>query len=187
MSRIGKSPLDVPKGVTVTIDQGHLVCKGPKGTLRQPLSDGIEAKVEGGKLSFSRTLDTAQARAMHGTLRAIAANMLAGVTNGYSKKLEIVGVGYKAVMDAKTRTLNLTVGFANTIPVSIPAAIEIKLPDANHVEVHGIDKQLVGQVAADIRAARKPEPYKGKGVRYVDEVVRRKAGKAAAAGAGAKK
>ncbi len=187
MSRIGKSPLELPKGVQMSVENGELVCKGPKGTLRQPIADGIAVSVADGKVSFARKAETALAKAMHGTLRAIAGNMVVGVTQGYSRKLEIVGVGYKAVMDAKTRTLNLTVGFANIIGVSIPAAIEIKLPDQTHVEVHGIDKQLVGQVAADIRAARKPEPYKGKGVRYADEAVRRKAGKAAAAGAGAKK
>jgi large subunit ribosomal protein L6 len=184
MSRIGKNPLELPKGVTMAVENGSLVCKGPKGTLSQKLVEGIEAKVAGTTVTFARTAETKLAKAMHGTIRAIAKNMVVGVTQGYSRKLEIVGVGYKAILAGKK--LSLTVGFANIIEVAIPAAIEIKVPDANHVEVLGIDKQLVGQVAADIRAARKPEPYKGKGVRYADEIVRRKAGKAAASG-GAKK
>jgi large subunit ribosomal protein L6 len=184
MSRIGKNPLELPKGVSMAVENGALVCKGPKGTLTQKLVEGVEAKVDGNIVSFARTADTKLAKAMHGTLRAIAKNMVVGVTQGYSKKLEIVGVGYKAVLAGKK--LSLTVGFANIIEVQIPQAIEVKVPDASHVEIIGIDKQLVGQVAADIRAARKPEPYKGKGVRYADEVVRRKAGKAAASG-GAKK
>lgn len=184
MSRIGKNPLELPKGVTMAVEQGEMVCKGPKGTLKQPIVEGIEVTVTGTTVTFARTAETKLAKAMHGTLRAIAKNMVLGVTQGYSRKLEIVGVGYKAVLSGKK--LSLTVGFANIIEVQIPAAIEIKMSDASHVEVIGIDKQLVGQVAANIRAARKPEPYKGKGVRYADEVVRRKAGKSAAAG-GAKK
>jgi large subunit ribosomal protein L6 len=128
---------------------------------------------------FARSEDTKILRAMHGTTRAMLSNMVEGVTQGFSKKLEIVGVGYKAVLQGKKLALN--VGFANTIEVVIPDGVQIKLSDPTHVEVTGLDKQLVGQVAANIRAARKPEPYKGKGVRYSDEIVRRKAGKATAA------
>ncbi len=176
MSRIGKAPVTLPKGVEVKVDGQQLTCKGPKGSLSLALMDGISATVDKGNVVFTRKEDTKILRAMHGTTRATLSNMVEGVTNGFSKKLEIVGVGYKAVMQGKKLALN--VGFANTIEVTIPDGVQIKLPDPNHVEVTGLDKQLVGQVAANIRAARKPEPYKGKGVRYIDEVVRRKAGKA---------
>lgn len=176
MSRIGKAPVTLPKGVEVKVDGQQLTCKGPKGSLSLALMDGISATVDKGNVVFTRKEDTKILRAMHGTTRATLSNMVEGVTNGFSKKLEIVGVGYKAVMQGKKLALN--VGFANTIEVAIPDGVQIKLPDPNHVEVTGLDKQLVGQVAANIRAARKPEPYKGKGVRYIDEVVRRKAGKA---------
>ncbi len=176
MSRIGKAPVALPKGVEVKVDGQQLTCKGPKGSLNLALMEGISATVDKGNVVFSRTEDTKHLRAMHGTSRATLSNMVEGVTNGFSRKLEIVGVGYKAVMQGKKLALN--VGFANTIEVQIPDGVQIKLPDPNHVEVTGLDKQLVGQVAANIRAARKPEAYKGKGVRYSDEVVRRKAGKA---------
>lgn len=176
MSRIGKAPVTLPKGVEVKVDGQQLTCKGPKGSLSIALMEGITAAIDKGNVVFTRAEDTKILRAMHGTSRAILSNMVEGVTNGFSKKLEIVGVGYKAVMQGKKLALN--VGFANTIEVQIPEGVQIKLPDPNHVEVTGLDKQLVGQVAANIRAARKPEPYKGKGVRYSDEVVRRKAGKA---------
>ena len=176
MSRIGKAPVTLPKGVEVKVDGQQLTCKGPKGSLSIALMEGIAATVDKGNVIFTRKEDTKILRAMHGTSRAILSNMVEGVTTGFSKKLEIVGVGYKAVMQGKKLALN--VGFANTIEVLIPEGVQIKLPDPTHVEVSGLDKQLVGQVAANIRAARKPEPYKGKGVRYSDEVVRRKAGKA---------
>jgi large subunit ribosomal protein L6 len=176
MSRIGKAPVTLPKGVEVKVDGQQLTCKGPKGSLSISLMEGITAAIDKGNVVFARKEDTKLLRAMHGTSRAILSNMVEGVTTGFSKKLEIVGVGYKAVMQGKKLALN--VGFANTIEVQIPDGVQIKLPDPNHVEVTGLDKQLVGQVAANIRAARKPEPYKGKGVRYSDEVVRRKAGKA---------
>jgi large subunit ribosomal protein L6 len=185
MSRIGKAPVDVPKGVEMKVDGQSVVAKGPKGSLRIPLDSGLSVKVDGGKLLVERTEDSKQLRAIHGTTRALIFNAVEGVTKGFSKKLEIVGVGYKAVL--KGRELALDVGFANTLSVTIPDGITLNLSDANHVEVSGIDKQLVGQVAADIRSARRPEPYKGKGVRYADEVVRRKAGKSTTATAGAKK
>ncbi len=184
MSRIGKAPVTLPKGVEVKVDGQQLTCKGPKGSLSLALMDGISATVDKGNVVFTRKEDTKILRAMHGTTRATLSNMVEGVTNGFSKKLEIVGVGYKAVMQGKKLALN--VGFANTIEVEIPTGVTVKVPDQNHVNVEGMDKCLVGQVAASIRAARKPEPYKGKGVRYVGEVVRKKAGKSAA-GAGAKK
>lgn len=186
MSRIGKQPVALPQGVQMTLDGRTLVCKGPKGTTKLPLAEGLTAKVEAGKVVIERASDEKQARAMHGTTRALVANMVEGVTKGYSKSLEIVGVGYRAQIQGKKVILN--VGFANTIEVAIPDGVTVAVPDQTHVNVSGVDKALVGQTAADIRAARKPEPYKGKGVRYANEVVRRKAGKAAAAGAaGAKK
>lgn len=186
MSRIGKQPVAIPQGVQMALDGRTLVCKGPKGTTKLALAEGISAKVEGSKVVIERSADEKFVRAMHGTTRALIANMVEGVTKGYSKSLEIVGVGYRAQLQGKKVVLN--VGFANSIEVAIPDGITITCPDQNHVNVTGVDKALVGQIAADIRGARKPEPYKGKGVRYVDEVVRRKAGKAAAAGAsGAKK
>jgi large subunit ribosomal protein L6 len=179
MSRIGKAPVTLPKGVEVQVVGQSLTCKGPKGSLSLAMMDGISASVAGTNVVFARSEDTKILRAMHGTTRAMLSNMVEGVTQGFSKKLEIVGVGYKAVLQGKKLALN--VGFANTIEVVIPDGVQIKLSDPTHVEVTGLDKQLVGQVAANIRAARKPEPYKGKGVRYSDEVVRRKAGKATAA------
>jgi len=170
----------------MTLDGRTLVCKGPKGTTKLPLADGITAKVAANTVFIERANDEKPARAMHGTTRALVANMVVGVTKGYSKSLEIVGVGYRAVLQGKKVVLN--VGFANTIEVLIPDGLTVTVPDQTHVNVTGVDKAAVGQLAADIRAARKPEPYKGKGVRYSDEIVRRKAGKSAAAGAaGAKK
>ncbi len=186
MSRIGKQPVVIPSGVQITLDGRTLVCKGPKGTCKIPLADGITAKVEAGKVLIERGSEEKLVRAMHGTTRALLANHVEGVVKGYSKSLEIVGVGYRATLKGKVLVLN--VGFANAIEVALPEGVTVTVPDQNHVHVNGIDKALVGQVAANIRAARKPEPYKGKGVRYADEIVRRKAGKAAAAGAaGAKK
>lgn len=170
----------------MTLDGRTLVCKGPKGTTKLPLADGITAKVAAGTVVIERANDEKAARAMHGTTRALVANMVVGVTKGYSRSLEIVGVGYRAQLQGKKVILN--VGFANTIEVIIPDGLTVAIPDQTHVTVTGVDKGAVGQLAADIRAARKPEPYKGKGVRYADEIVRRKAGKSAAAGAaGAKK
>jgi large subunit ribosomal protein L6 len=186
VSRIGKQPVVIPTGVQITLDGRTLVCKGPKGTCKIPLADGITAKVEAGKVLIERGSEEKLVRAMHGTTRALLANHVEGVVKGYSKSLEIVGVGYRATLKGKVLVLN--VGFANAIEVALPEGVTVTVPDQNHVHVNGIDKALVGQVAANIRAARKPEPYKGKGVRYVDEIVRRKAGKSAAAGAsGAKK
>jgi large subunit ribosomal protein L6 len=176
MSRIGKVPVELPKGVEVKVDGQSLLCKGPKGSLKLPLGEGISAKVDGNKVVVERKEDTKLLRAMHGTTRALLSNAVEGVTKGFSKRLEIVGVGYKAILQGKKLALN--VGFANTLEVLIPEGIDVKVPDPTHVEVSGLDKQLVGQVAADIRSARKPEPYKGKGVRYMGEIVRRKAGKA---------
>lgn len=181
MSRIGKSPIEIPKGVTISVEGQKVTCKGPKGALTVELSQGLNVKVDGAKVLVARTEESREVRAMHGTARALINNMVEGVTKGYEKKLEVVGVGYRAILQGKKVALN--VGFANTIEVQIPDGITVKIPDQNHIEVSGIDKQLVGQVAADLRAVRKPEPYKGKGVRYANEHVRRKAGKATTTGA----
>lgn len=181
MSRIGKQPVALPQGVNMTLDGRTLVCKGPKGSVKLPLAEGITATVAANTVLIQRSNDEKPSRAMHGTTRALVANMVVGVTKGYSKSLEIVGVGYRAVLQGKKIVLN--VGFANTIEVMIPEGLTVTVPDQTHVNVSGVDKAAVGQLAADIRAARKPEPYKGKGVRYADEIVRRKAGKSAAAGA----
>ncbi len=181
MSRIGKQPVVIPSGVQINLDGRTLQCKGPKGSSKISLAEGINAKVADGKVVLERGSEEKQVRAMHGTTRALVQNMVEGVTKGYSKNLEIVGVGYRATLKGKVVVLN--VGFANAIEVAIPDGVTVTVPDQTHVQVTGIDKALVGQVAADLRSARKPEPYKGKGVRYSDEVVRRKAGKAAAAGA----
>ena len=184
MSRIGKIPVEVPAGVTASVNGTKLTCKGPKGSLDIQLFEGIGAKVEGNQVHISRSSDEKQVKAMHGTTRALVKNMVKGVTDGYGKSLEIVGVGYKAVLAGKK--INMNVGFANIISVDLPAGVTVVVPDPTKVTVTGMDKAQVGQVAANIRAARKPEPYKGKGVRYAGEVVRKKAGKSAA-GAGAKK
>jgi large subunit ribosomal protein L6 len=178
MSRIGKKPIDVPKGVEISVSGRTLTCKGPLGSLPLALFEGIEVSIEGGKALIKRAEDSKQMRAMHGTTRALLAGMIEGVTKGYRKSLEIVGVGYKAQMQGKR--VALEVGFADTQYVDIPDGIKIEIPDPTHVHVSGINKQMVGQITADLRATRKPEPYKGKGVRYVNEIVRRKAGKAAA-------
>ncbi len=185
MSRIGKIPVEFPAGVTVSVAGRKLTVKGPKGSLDLHLFEGVGAVVEGNKVVVSRSSEEKQVKAMHGTTRALVRNLVKGVTDGYSKSLEIVGVGYKAALQGKKLALN--VGFANTIMVEIPTGVLVAVPDATHVHVSGVDKALVGQVAADIRASRTPEPYKGKGVRYAGEVVRKKAGKAAAGAGGAKK
>ena len=183
MSRIGKLPLELPQGVQASVSEQSLSVKGPKGTLVGPLAQGIKVSVQGTKLVIERTDDEQQTRAMHGTTRALARNAVEGVTKGYSKSLEIIGVGYRATLTGKKIALN--VGFANTIEVAIPDNVSVLVPDATHINLSSTDKYAVGQLAANIRAVRKPEPYKGKGIRYLGEVVRKKAGKAAGAGAAA--
>jgi large subunit ribosomal protein L6 len=176
MSRIGKKPAKIPKDVKVTVDGGQVVVKGPKGELKQALRPEVKITVEGGDVKIDRTAETRQGRAMHGLYRALVVNMLKGVSEGYEKKLEIVGVGYLAAVAGKT--LQVRAGFANEIHRPIPDGLKVTCPDQNHVVIQGIDKQLVGQFAAEIRSIRKPEPYKGKGIKYDGEVIRRKAGKA---------
>ena len=176
MSRIGKKPAKIPAGVKVAVDGTFVQVEGPKGKLRQELRPEVKLAVEGGDVVVSRTEETRQGRAMHGLYRALIVNMLKGVSEGYVKKLEVVGVGYLAALAGKV--LQVRAGFANEIQMPMPAGLKITCPDQNHITIEGIDKQLVGQFAAEVRSIRKPEPYKGKGIRYDGEVVRRKAGKA---------
>ena len=176
MSRIGKAPITVPSGVTVTIDGQSIAVKGPKGELSRTVSELISVRQDGDTLVVERSGDDRDARAQHGLVRSLVQNMVTGVTDGFQKDLEIVGVGYRA--QAKGQGLELSLGFSHPVVVDAPDGITFNVPQPTRIEVHGIDKQLVGQVAANIREWRKPEPYKGKGVRYADEHVRRKAGKA---------
>jgi large subunit ribosomal protein L6 len=177
MSRIGKAPITVPSGVDVSISSTSVTVKGPKGELSRDLPGGISVRQEADTLVVERPDDERRSRAMHGLVRSLVNNMVVGVTAGFRKELDIVGVGYRAAAQGSNK-LDLSLGFSHPVVVEAPAGIEFVVPAPTRIEVHGIDKQLVGQVAADIRALRKPEPYKGKGVRYVDEHVRRKAGKA---------
>jgi large subunit ribosomal protein L6 len=177
MSRIGKAPISVPNGVDVKLSGDSLTVKGPKGELSHTLPEAISVSTEDGTLTVARANDERQVRALHGLTRSLIDNMVTGVTQGFHKDLDIVGVGYRATAKGKN-SLELNLGFSHPVVVEAPDGIEFVVPQPTRVEVHGIDKQLVGQVAANIRAWRKPEPYKGKGVRYVDERVRRKAGKA---------
>ena len=176
MSRIGKSPIAIPKGVKAAVDAGSLKVEGPLGKLEHRLHPAVSVSVADGVISVTRSADNRIARSVHGLTRALAANMVEGVAKGYEKKLEIVGVGYLAAI--QKNTLQLRVGFANELQVPIPAGLTVTCPDQTHISIKGIDKQLVGQFAAEVRALRKPEPYKGKGIRYENEQVRRKAGKA---------
>jgi large subunit ribosomal protein L6 len=180
MSRIGKAPIDLPSGVEVSIDGDAVVVKGPKGSLTQALDPRISASVEDGVVSVTRANDERESRALHGLTRALIANMVVGVSAGYSKELQAVGVGYRGAL--KGSTLELQVGFSHPVQIEAPEGITFEVPEPTKFIVSGIDKQLVGQVAANIRSVRPPEPYKGKGIRYVDEYVRRKAGKAGVAG-----
>jgi len=178
MSRIGKSPVQIPKGVKVAMEAGTLKVEGPLGKLQQQPHEAVAVEVDqaAGLVKVTRSDDSRMSRALHGLTRALIANMVEGVSKGFVKKLEIVGVGYLAALQ-KT-TLQLRVGFANELQVPIPAGLTITCPDQTHIVINGIDKQLVGQFAAEVRSLRKPEPYKGKGIRYENEQVRRKAGKA---------
>jgi large subunit ribosomal protein L6 len=177
MSRIGKAPITVPAGVEVAIDGSHVAVKGPKGQLARTVSSEMQLTLEDGTLTVSRPSDSKQHRSLHGLTRTLIANMVTGVTTGFEKRLEIVGVGYRAAM--KGKDLEIQVGYSHPVTVSAPEFVEFEVPAATAIVVKGIDKQQVGQVAANIRSIRKPEPYKGKGIRYAGEVVRRKVGKRA--------
>ena len=181
MSRIGRAPIAVPAGVTVTIDdENKVVVKGPKGQLEQAVNKNIAIEVKDGQVHVSRPNDEKENRAMHGLYRALIANMVTGVTTGFKKTLNLVGTGYRA--EAKGTTLTITVGYSHPVIMEAPANISFATPNQTTIEISGIDKQQVGNLAADIRAVRPPEPYKGKGIKYADEHIRRKEGKAGKGG-----
>jgi large subunit ribosomal protein L6 len=176
MSRIGKMPVVIPTGVTVTVTPDNVVTvKGVKGELVKPMHKDMKIVVEDGNVIVTRPSDDKNHRALHGLTRALINNMVIGVTEGYSKTLELVGVGYKVLLKGKKMTLSL--GFSHPVEIDSVEGIDFVTPDASTIIIKGIDKELVGSVAADIRKWRKPEPYKGKGIKYSDEVVRRKEGK----------
>ncbi len=182
MSRIGKKPVAIPNGVTVTVGNDNVVTvKGPKGTLSEAIDRDIKAEVVGNELIISRPTDQIRHRAMHGLYRSLVHNLVVGVTDGFKKNLELVGVGYKAVNTGNT--LDLALGYSHNIIFEVPSELKVNTVTEKGknpiISLEGSDKQLIGQVAAKLRSLRKPEPYKGKGVKYVGEVLRRKAGKAA--------
>ena len=179
MSRIGRAPITVPAGVEVKVDENnHITVKGPKGTLERTLVPQIKVDVDAGVINVTRPNDEKQTRSLHGLTRTLVANMVTGVTTGFSKTLEINGVGYRASKEGNKLVLNI--GYSHQVDVPEIDGITIDVPNPNTVVINGIDKQKVGQFAADIRAKRPPEPYKGKGIKYSDEVVRRKEGKTGA-------
>ncbi len=177
MSRIGKTPIPVPTAVDVTVEGRGITVKGPKGTLERRIPGDISIRREGGDLLVERPDDERENRSLHGLVRSLVQNMVLGVNEEFRKELEIIGVGYRATLQGST--LDLALGFSHPVRVDAPEGITFEVPAPNRVVVRGIDKEQVGQVAADIRAIRKPEPYKGKGVRYLGEQVVRKAGKTA--------
>jgi large subunit ribosomal protein L6 len=177
MSRIGRQPIEVPAGVTVTVDPGRVTVHGPKGELRAQVPLRMEIAQEDGVVSVTRPTDRGEDRALHGLTRTIVANMVEGVTKGFEKRLEIQGVGYRAAMSGSN--LELQVGYSHPVRITPRTGIEFEVPGPTQVIVRGIDKQAVGQTAAEIRKVRPPEPYKGKGIRYEGEHVRRKVGKRA--------
>jgi large subunit ribosomal protein L6 len=190
MSRIGKLPIDLPSGVEVARNNGNVVVKGPKGTLERPLPTGIEVAVENGRVLVTRPNDEQQSRALHGLTRSLVANMIKGVSDGYEKIMEIVGVGFRAEMVGQA--VRMQVGYSHSVEVHPKPGITFEVGQETNtrlffLRVKGIDKEVVGQQAAEIRSLKKPEPYKGKGIRYRGELVRRKAGKSAKGGKGGKK
>jgi len=177
VSRIGKKLIEIPKGVTVTRDGNNIKVKGPKGELNKDLHHAIGVEINGSEVSFTRPNDLKENRALHGLTRALVNNMVTGVVTEYTKILDIVGVGYRAEM--KGSNLFINIGYSHPIYFMPPAEVKIQTPTQSQIIVSGIDKQLVGQIAAKIRAFRKPEPYKGKGIKYSTEIIQRKAGKTA--------
>ena len=178
MSRIGRLPIAVPAGVTVTIDENNLVTvKGPKGTLTQQVNKNITVKQEGAEILVTRPDDKKENRAMHGLYRALIANMVKGVTEGFAVTLEMVGTGYRAAAEDNGKKLNINIGFSHPVIIDAPENVSFETPVQTKMVIKGIDKQVVGNLAADIRAIRKPEPYLGKGIKYENEVIRRKEGK----------
>ena len=181
MSRIGKQPIPLPSGVEVKINGQAVSVKGPKGTLDRVFPEEVNVALEDGEVRVGRPADDRRSRAMHGLSRALLANMVTGVSEGYKRELQLVGVGYRAAL--KGKDLELQVGYSHPVSIVAPDGVAFEVPEPTKVIVSGIDKERVGQASADIRKVRPPEPYKGKGIRYVDEYVRRKAGKAGVPGA----
>ena len=180
MSRIGRKPITVPAGVDVTIDGSTVTVKGPKGTLSGTFNSNMSIELDAGVITVSRPNDEKENRALHGLTRTLISNMVEGVSNGFKKELEIVGVGYRAAMEGKS--VVLTIGYSHPVKMDPPEGVTIEVPAPNKIVVSGADKQVVGQFACEIRAVRPPEPYKGKGIKYADEVVRRKEGKSGKGG-----
>jgi len=178
MSRVGKRPVPIPNGVTVERQGRDVSVKGPRGALSERLPASIDVRIEGGEVHLDRKNDRQPTRAAHGLARALVANMVRGVTQGFARDLEIQGVGYRA--EASGQTLKLSLGFSHPVSVAVPAGLKVSVAE-NRIRIEGADKRLVGQFAADVRGLRPPEPYKGKGIRYGDEQVRRKVGKAGTA------
>jgi large subunit ribosomal protein L6 len=181
MSRVGQAPVSIPSGVDVSVDRTGVGVKGPKGELHQSIPEGILVEVTDGEVRVARASEVREVRALHGLVRSLVANMIHGVTEGFEKRLEIHGVGYRAAKQGDG--IELSVGYSHTVRKPAPPGIEFDVPTPTRITVRGIDKELVGRIAAEIRAVRKPEPYKAKGIRYEGEHSRRKAGKAAKAGA----
>ncbi len=179
MSRIGKKPVPIPQGVKVQVVEGRVSAEGPKGKLAQPVPDGLTATVEGNQIVISRAGDDHKARALHGLARALVANMVTGVRDGFEKKLEIVGIGYRAQVQG--RAIQLALGYSHPVVFPLPEGITAEIDKQTAITLRGPDKALVGQTAARLRMLRKPDPYKGKGIKYADEVIRRKVGKKAGA------
>jgi large subunit ribosomal protein L6 len=177
MSRIGRQPIELPEGVSVDVKPGSVTVKGPKGELSQVVSPEMKVSIEDGSVKVERPTDRGEHRALHGLTRSLIANMVEGVTEGYERRLEIQGVGYRAQL--KGKALEMSLGYSHAVSVAAPEGIEFEVPQPTEVVVRGIDKQLVGETAARIRKTRPPEPYKGKGVRYAGEHVSRKVGKRA--------
>ena len=178
MSRIGKQPVTIPSGVDVSLSGQTLTVRGPKGTLTQEVHPGVTVNIADGEVTVTRPNDERENRALHGLFRSLIANMVVGVTDGYTRRLEIVGVGYRAALRG-SNGLTLQMGFSHPVEFDAPEGITFEVPTPTRITINGTDKQAVGQVAANIRKIRKPEPYKGKGIRYEGEQVRRKSGKAA--------
>lgn len=180
MSRVGQRPVEVPDGVEVRVDGSRVAVKGPKGEIEQSFDPGMRIETSDGQVTVTRPSDQARHRALHGLTRSLIANMVTGVTDGFERALEIHGVGYRA--EKRGKKLVLSVGFSHQVEIDQPEGIEFVVESPTLIRVRGVDKQLVGQTAAEIRQVRPPEPYKGKGIRYQGEQVRRKAGKATAGG-----
>ena len=178
MSRIGKEPIPIPDAAKVSLSDRVFTAEGPKGKVSQSVVDGIRVAIEDGSVTVTRRDDSNAQKALHGLMRVLLANAIQGVTQGFSKQLEINGVGYRA--EVKGKEVHFALGYSHPVIFAVPDDIEIEVDKNNKITVQGADKQRVGQTAAEIRALRKPEPYKGKGIKYVDEVIRRKAGKAGA-------